>query len=224
MQVVLPCSSGMVSFGTRNTVDAQRHVGGALTCLSGMGVDGAHNSIGKMSAPTTLLGFFYAREVVGYCPTGVQGTFFDITVDLGALLYFFHTFPGPYRLSVTGRLVPVGSDCANRRRAVSRGLAHPRLETRVGVGKWCLARPSGRRGHSEVGRCQKRELFLLCEAFWWERRARVRSGRRSSLARPSSQRLDYPSGPSFRCLGRPMSCVLFTTLSAGPSLCWEAGP
>ena len=73
MQGVLPCSSGMVNAGAHNTVEAQRHVGGALSCLSGMGVDGAHNTVGKMSAPTTLLGICLAREVVGYCPVGIQG-------------------------------------------------------------------------------------------------------------------------------------------------------
>ena len=38
-----------------------------------MGVDGAYNTVGKMLAPTTLLGLCYAREVIGYFPAGVQG-------------------------------------------------------------------------------------------------------------------------------------------------------
>ena len=46
----------MVNVGTHNTIDAQRHEGGALPCLSGMGVDGTHNTVGKISAPTTLFG------------------------------------------------------------------------------------------------------------------------------------------------------------------------
>ena len=50
MQGVLPCSSGTVNVGTHNTVDAQRHVGEPYR----MGVNGAHNTVGKMSAPTTL--------------------------------------------------------------------------------------------------------------------------------------------------------------------------
>ena len=119
--------------GAHNTVDAQRHMGGALPCLSGMGVDGAHNTIGKISAPTTLLWFCHAREVVGYCPAGVQGTVLDIVVDLIALPYFLRPFPGPHRAGVPGRLVPVGSDYASQRKAVSRGSVHPRSETRVGV-------------------------------------------------------------------------------------------
>ena len=34
MQGVLPCSPGTVNVGAHNTVDAQRHVGGALPCGS----------------------------------------------------------------------------------------------------------------------------------------------------------------------------------------------
>ena len=106
-----------------------------------------------------------------------------------------------YRAGVPGRLVPVGYDCASRRGAVSRGSAHSRSEKRVEVGSSVLARPSGRRGRLEVGRCRKRALFLLCEAFQVERRAEVGSGRRSSSARPSGRRLDRPSGLSFRYFG-----------------------
>ena len=47
----------MVNAGAHNTVDAIEARGGALPCLSGMGVDGAHDTVGKMSAPTTLLEF-----------------------------------------------------------------------------------------------------------------------------------------------------------------------
>ena len=178
-----------------------------------------------------------------YCPAGVQSTVLDIAVDLTALPYLLYSFPSPHRAGVPSRLVLVGSDCASRRRAVSRGSVRPRSETwvRVRSGVWpglpvgeaggvgsercsSLARPFGRRCRSEVGRCQKRALFLLCEAFRSERRARVGSGRRSSSARPSSQRLDCPPGLLFRCLGQPMSCALFATLSAGLNLCWEAGP
>ena len=98
-----PCSSGMVNAGVHNTVDAQRHVGGDLPYLFGMGVDGVHNTVGKISAPTTLFGLCYAREVAGYCPAGVQGTFLGIVVDLGALLYF-----SVRSLVLTERASPVG--------------------------------------------------------------------------------------------------------------------
>ena len=66
MQGVLPCSPGVVNVGAHNTVDAQRHMGRSLTMFSGMGVDGAYNTVGKMSAPTTLLG-----KVIGFYPIGV---------------------------------------------------------------------------------------------------------------------------------------------------------
>ena len=124
-----------------------------------------------------------------------------IAVDLSVLLYLLCPFPGPYRAGVPSRLVPVGSDYASPRGAISRGSAHFRSEKRVGVGSGVLARPFGRRGRPEVGRCWKRALFLLCEAFRSERRAGVRSGRRSSSARPSGRRLDCPSGLSFKYLG-----------------------
>ena len=85
---VLPCSSGMINVGAHNTVDVQRHMGGALPCLSGMRVDATHNTVEKMSAPTTLLGFCHVWKVAGqpsdmpcwYCPVGVQGTVLSITV------------------------------------------------------------------------------------------------------------------------------------------------
>ena len=103
---------GMVNAGVHNTVDTQRHVVGALPCLSGMGVDGAHNTLGKMLVPTTLLGFC---QVAGYCLAGVQSTILGIAVDLSALPYFLRPFPDLYRAGISGRLVLVGSDCASRR-------------------------------------------------------------------------------------------------------------
>ena len=45
-----------------------------------MGVNGAHNNVGKMSAPTTLLQFCHARQVTGYCLAGAQGTVPGIVV------------------------------------------------------------------------------------------------------------------------------------------------
>ena len=88
----------MVNVGAHNTVDAQRHVGEPLPCLSGMGVDGAHNTVGKMSAPIILFG-----KVTRYYRAGVQGTVLGIAVDLSALPYFLHPFPGPYQAGVPGR-------------------------------------------------------------------------------------------------------------------------
>ena len=81
-----------------------------------------------MSAPTTLLGFCHAREVAGYCPADVQGTFLGIAVDLNALSYLLRPFLDPYRAGVPGWLVPIGSDCTSWRGAVSRGSTHLRSE------------------------------------------------------------------------------------------------
>ena len=72
----------------------------------------------------------------------------------------------------------------------------------------CLAKPFGRRGRLKAGWRPKRVLRS-------ERRARVRSGRRSSSARASGQRLDHPFGLSFRYLGRPKSYMLVRNVD-----CW----
>ena len=133
-----------------------------------------------MSAPTTLLGFCHVREVVGYCPAGIQGTVLGTAVDLSVLPYFFCSFIDPYRAGVPDRLVPVDSVCASRRRAVSRVFAYPgrRREVRVGgsalpglpvreaVQRWARDRSehSDRRGGPES-----------------------ENGRRSSSARPSDR-------------------------------------
>ena len=69
-----------------------------------------------------------------YCPAGVQGTVLGFAVDLSVLLYLLRPFSGPHRAGVPGRLVLVDSDCASRRRAVSRCSVYPRLETQVEVG------------------------------------------------------------------------------------------
>ena len=47
MQGVLPCSFGTVNASAHNTIDASEAHGGALPYLSGMGVDGAHNTVGE---------------------------------------------------------------------------------------------------------------------------------------------------------------------------------
>ena len=73
MQGVLPCSFGMVNVGAHNTVDVQRHVGGALPRLSGMGVDGAHTLYGKCRRPQHCLGSDMLGRVQGTlltCPVG----------------------------------------------------------------------------------------------------------------------------------------------------------
>ena len=144
-RTVLPCSPNTVNAGTHNTVDASKARGGALPYLSGMGVDGAHNTVGKMSARTTLLAFCHVREVVGYCPVGVHGMVLSIAVDLGALPYFLRLFPGPYRADVPGRLVPVDRF---RLRQSEKSCKQRFGASLVGVGSGrcsSLARPSDRR-------------------------------------------------------------------------------
>jgi hypothetical protein len=127
-----------------------------------------------------------------YCPVGVLGMALGIVVDLSALSYLLHPFPSPHRAGVPSWLVPVSSDYASRRRAISRGSVYPRLEMRVGVGSGVWpSLPVG-----EVGQSWKRALFLFGQAFRLERWARVKSECCSSLARPFSQRLDRPSGLS----------------------------
>ena len=116
-----------------------------------MGVDGAHNIVGEMSVPTTLLEFCHAREVTGYYPAGVQGTVPGIAVDLSMLPYFLRPFPGPYRAGIPDRLAPVGSDCASWSRAVSRAFAYPSRSRGIGVGSSALATPSSRRGRPKAG-------------------------------------------------------------------------
>ena len=167
-----------------------------------------------MSAPTTLFGSLL-------CQGGCRVLFLQVyrvwspilRFDLCALPYFLRPFPGPYRAGVPGLLVPVGSDCASRRGAISRGSAHSRLEKQVRVGSGVLAKPSGRRDRLEAGWRPKR-------ALWSERRAGVGSGRRSSSARHFGWRLDRSSGLSFRYLDRLRSYASFATLYVGPNFCW----
>ena len=140
-----------------------------------------------------------------------------LRLTLSALPYFLRLFPGPYRAGIPGRLVPVGSDCVSRRGAVSRGSAHPRSEKRVGV-------RSGVGPSLSIEEAVQRRAGDRSERSGRRGWARVGSGRRSSSAMPSGRRLDCPSGPLFRCLGRPMSCLLLATLSVGPSLCRKASP
>ena len=73
MRGVLPCSSGTVNVDAHNTVDAQRHVGEPYR----LGVNGTHNTIGKMSAPTTQVVSGRLQNTVSI---GVEGTVPGIVV------------------------------------------------------------------------------------------------------------------------------------------------
>ena len=57
MWEVASSSSGMSDVGACHTVDAQRHARGFTVLVQYGSVAGAHNTVGQMSAPTTLLGF-----------------------------------------------------------------------------------------------------------------------------------------------------------------------
>ena len=113
-----------------------------------MGVNGAHNTIeGNVGTYNTVC----VRAVAEYCScrrTGYSPWYHGLTcAPCPALL---HLFPSPFRAGVPGRLVPVGSGCASRRRAVSRASAYPGRRHEVGVESSALARPSGRRGCPEA--------------------------------------------------------------------------
>ena len=134
--------------------------------------------------------------------------------DLCAMPYFLHLFPGPYRASVPGRLVLVGSDRTSRGRAVSRGSVHPRSEMRaeVGSGVW----PG----------------LLVREAI--RRQARDRSERFGQRGGPESEasavapRPGLPVGDWIALLachlGIWVDPGVYATSCAGPSLYWEVGP
>ena len=118
MQGVLPCSSGKVNADAHSTIDAQRHMVGALPYLSSMGVNGAHNTIGENVAAYNTAWVLSCQEgrrvLPGRC-TGYGPWYYGLT--LCALSYFLRPFPGPYRAGVPGRLAPVGTDCASRKGA-----------------------------------------------------------------------------------------------------------
>ena len=57
MWEVVLSSSGMADVSACHTVNAQRHARGFTVLVRYGSVAGAHNTVGQMSAPTTLLGF-----------------------------------------------------------------------------------------------------------------------------------------------------------------------
>ena len=146
-----------------------------------MGVNGAHNTVGENIDA-------YNTAWVMSCQGGRRVLFLQVyrvrspvlRFDLCALPYFLRPFPGPYRAGVPGRLVPVGSDRASRRRAVSKGLAHPRSETRVEVesGVWpgLLVEEAVRRRAGDRSERSSRRSGSKSE-----------NGCHSSLVRPSSR-------------------------------------
>ena len=96
---------------------------------------------------------------------------------------------GSYRTGVPGRMAPVGSKCASRRRAVSRVPMSPGRRDAGSESEVALwARPSDQRGRLEAARgrseCSDRSSGPKGST----------SGRRSFWSRPSSRRLGRPSG------------------------------
>ena len=57
MWEVASSSSSMADVGACHTVDAQRHARGFTVLVWYGSFAGAHNTVGQMSAPSTLLGF-----------------------------------------------------------------------------------------------------------------------------------------------------------------------
>ena len=84
-----------------------------------------------MSAPTILFVLGWLQSTV---PVGDRVWSLVSWFDLSALPCFLRSFPGPFWAGVPGRLVPVGSGCASRRRAVSRVFAYPGQRHGVRVG------------------------------------------------------------------------------------------
>ena len=91
-----------------------------------MGVNDAHNTVGEnVGAYNTAWVLSHQGGCKVLFPQVYKVRSPVLRFDLCALPYFLRPFPGPYRAAVPGRLVPVGSDRASRRRVVSRGLAYP---------------------------------------------------------------------------------------------------
>ena len=146
---------------------------------------GPYNTIeGDVDAYNTVC----VRVAAEYC--SMQGMVPGIVVlTCEPCLAFLRTSSGSYRTGVPGRMAPVGSECAGRRRAVSRvptspGRRDTGLESKVAL--W--ARPSDRRGRPEAagGRseCSDRSGGPKGST----------SGRCSFRSKPSSRRLGRSSG------------------------------
>ena len=156
--------------------------------MSGMGVDGAHNTVGQMSAPTTLFGFWPTWKVAGH-PSDMScrllsyrcagyGPRYCGQLECPALLA-----PSVFWSSPSERLWSIGPSWLRLRqseKSCKQGFGASLVGDAGQSRKRCLARPFGRRGGpkskasvdllwpglpiGEAGRSQKRALFLS-EAF-----------------------------------------------------------
>ena len=113
-----------------------------------MGVNGAHNTVeGNVGAYSTVCvraaTKYYSFRHAGHGPW-YRG------LTCAPWLCFLRSSPGSFRAGVPGRMAPIGSGRASRRRAVSRVSANPGRRCGVGVGSSVWAKPSDWRGHLEA--------------------------------------------------------------------------
>ena len=115
--MVLPCSPSMVNVGAHNTVDAQRHVGGALSYLSGMGVDGAYNTVGEnVGAHNTawVLSCQGGRGVLFCRCTGYGPRYYGLTyascLTLSVCFLVLTEWASPVGWSQLALIAPVGKE------------------------------------------------------------------------------------------------------------------
>ena len=96
-----------------------------------MGVNSAHNTVGKKLAPTITVCVRAVVEYYSYRRIGYGPWYRGLTcAPCPAILRLFLS---PFQVGVPGRSVPVDPGFASRRRAVSRVFAYPgrRREVRV---------------------------------------------------------------------------------------------
>ena len=154
----------------------------------------------EMSASTIL---FCVRVAAEYCSMQgmVPGT---VVLTCEPCLAFLRTSSGSYRTGVPGRMAPIDSECAGRRRAVSRvpmspGRRDAGSESEVGLGAGFRSRPSG--------------------DSWSPNRA-LRSDRWAEVA---DERALLFLGLAFRSVAGPPLChVVFRLL--GRALAWKPVP
>ena len=116
-----------------------------------MGVNGAHNTIGEnVGANNTawVLSCQGGRRVLFQHVYRVWSLV--LWFDLCALACFLRSSPGPFRAGVPGRIAPVGSGRASRRRVVSRVPVNPGRRRKIRVSSSAWARPSDRRGRPKA--------------------------------------------------------------------------
>ena len=108
------CSLGTVNPGAHTAIDVQRHAG----VLPYGSSSGPYNTVGgDVGTYNTVC----VRVAVEYCFVQgmVPGT---VVLTCEPCLAFLRTSSSSYRAGIPGRMALVGSECVDRRRAVSRVL------------------------------------------------------------------------------------------------------